>query len=198
MSLETRRRRPARISPSAHLARIRRARDSGVVECWLWRFRCGVTWAGGVSRTVICRRMCVASVTRRSSFRGEWGARSATKTKERNFHHAAGEFGLLTASSISVESESATKGRAALGIRAITLVPALRLARPAAIPRAGTFDIWVAGSDTESCLPRHFRQCHTERARAWAIVSLTHEVCHLWPQRMQVTAAFLELRLLHA
>ena len=116
----------------------------------------------------------------------------------RNCHHADDEVGLVRALSISVAKESATVVRADLGMRAITLVQARSLAKPAAIPQAGTSDGWLDGSEGAGDRPRHSWQCQTVRARAWVIVSLAQDVCHRWLQRLQLIAAFRALRLLHA
>ena len=189
------------MSPSAHFARMRRARESEVSLCGAGALRCSFTGGGregAESSSATCLFKCEASVTRFSPFLGEPGARRATKAKDKNFHHDDGDVGFFSASLISDESASAVTGRAALGIRGITLVRARSFAKPAAMPQAGTSGASAGDSGVAVGRPRHCGQCHTERARAWAMVSLAQEVCHRWLQRLQVIAAFLELRLEHA
>ena len=146
VSLGVRRRRPARMSPSAHFARMRRARESEASLCGADAFRCSFTGGGregAESSSATCLFKCEASVTRFSPFLGEPGAHRATKAKDKNFHHDDGDVGLFSASLISDESASAITGRAALGIREITLVRARSFAKPTAMPQAGTW--WFGG-----------------------------------------------------
>ena len=109
--------------------------------------------------------MCVAKVTRFLPFPAGSGAFRAAKANENNFHQET-EVGLFVASFSRVESESATAGRAALGIRDMIFVLARSLDRPRAIPQSGTSDDSDGSSGAAAGRPRHCRQCHTERALA--------------------------------